>query len=84
MIDDKKYNIFFVKAFINEIRHYVEGDISSDIIGKKVFSFIDKDKRLINAMYHTAGHLVSHVIESHFPWTARKVSFVAYRRLKIH
>ncbi len=51
----------FVRQIGAEIRHYVEED---DInISGSVICIIDKERRILNARYHTAAHLLSNVVE---------------------
>lgn len=62
-INNASIGIHFV-AFINGVvRHYGEfNDIN--IIGEEAILYVDKITRMLNAKSHTAGHLVSSVIES--------------------
>jgi alanyl-tRNA synthetase len=54
-----------VRLIDNEIRHF--GDINEDLIQAKVFCAIDRERRLFNARYHTAGHLLANIIENIYP-----------------
>jgi len=61
-IGSANIGIHFV-AFINGVvRHYGEfNDVS--IIGEEAISYVDEETRMLNAKSHTAGHLVSSVVE---------------------
>lgn len=49
-----------------EIDHYVE-TIALFSVGQEVEIVVDREWRLLNAKYHTAGHLIAALIEDHFP-----------------
>jgi alanyl-tRNA synthetase len=51
-----------VRFIDNEIRHF--GNINGDLVQAKVFCTIDQERRLLNARYHTAGHLLANIIEN--------------------
>lgn len=55
-----------------EVKHYLDRE-EAFLIGKKAKQIIDPERRRINARYHTAGHLLAHVVESLSPhWKAVK------------
>ncbi|GHT95446.1 hypothetical protein FACS1894122_12940 [Alphaproteobacteria bacterium] len=57
-----------VRQVENEIRHYIEASNSHSVLKNcAVKCVIDKDRRLLNARYHTAGHLLGNVVESKYP-----------------
>ena len=62
-----KIPINSVRTNDSEIRHYTDKDYS-DFIGKEVTLHIDKDRRILNSKLHTAGHLISNLIESRYPF----------------
>lgn len=64
--------IYKVKSFANEVRHYTDQDYSH-IVGQKGKCSLDQDTRLLHARLHTAGHLLSNIIEDHYPcWKSVK------------
>jgi alanyl-tRNA synthetase len=46
----------------DEIRHF--GDSSAHLLGQNVSCSIDQERRLSNARYHTAGHLLANITEN--------------------
>ena len=56
-----------VRQVENEIRHYVSSIQSETLVGSSVSCVIDQERRILNARYHTAGHLLGNVIESIYP-----------------
>ena len=66
--DSGELNISFVRQLDQEIRHYVS-DASKlpRIIDTKITCNIDQPRRLLNARYHTAAHLLSNVVENMYP-----------------
>jgi alanyl-tRNA synthetase len=57
------YKIFDVRNVDGEIRHYII-DINQIIdSGCGVTIRVDKDRRIVNSKYHTAGHLIAAVVE---------------------
>ena len=61
-----------VKCIDNEIRHYTD-QAYNHLIGQKVECFISTETRLLHSRLHTAGHLISTVIEKLQPqWIAQK------------
>lgn len=63
---DKIVPIQSVKRVADEIRHYTDNDYS-DFQGQSGTVYIDPDKRLLHAKLHTAGHLLSNIVESIYP-----------------
>jgi alanyl-tRNA synthetase len=51
------------KASTGEIFHYYDTGVPDILPDSVVKCVIDKDRRMLNAKYHTAGHLVSSVVE---------------------
>lgn len=61
-----------VKVVESEVRHYSDQDCSK-LIGQTALCTIDREKRLLHAKLHTAGHLISNVVEKFYlNWTAVK------------
>ncbi|MES2608361.1 MAG: alanyl-tRNA editing protein [Pseudomonadota bacterium] len=63
---DMEIQIFHVKQIGNEIRHYVS-TLPDLPAGTCVMSHIDKERRIINARYHTAAHLIGNIAEQICP-----------------
>jgi alanyl-tRNA synthetase len=64
-----KYNIdvIHVRQIGDEIRHYITDKADALSVGKEVNCIVDDKRRILNARYHTAGHLLSNVVESIYP-----------------
>ncbi len=61
-----------VRTVDNMIRHYTDKEYRS-LVGQEVKCSLDQDRRLTHARLHTAGHLISNVIETLTPhWHAVK------------
>ncbi|MDR2781208.1 MAG: alanyl-tRNA editing protein [Holosporaceae bacterium] len=65
-----EYAVSNVRQIEEKIRHYVE--LSQDSFQNPpgncaVKCVVDKDRRLLNARYHTAGHLLGNVVEELHP-----------------
>jgi alanyl-tRNA synthetase len=65
--DNLQMNIITVRQVDNEIRHYISTDDLSHLENLRVICFIDKNKRLLNARYHTAAHLLGNIVELLYP-----------------
>ncbi len=52
-----------VSTINNEIRHYITSGYNEILIDSKIYSTIDQERRLLNARYHTAAHLLGNVVE---------------------
>jgi alanyl-tRNA synthetase len=64
--DNFEYAVSNVRQVGEEIRHYVELSqslVQNHLKNSAVKCVVDKDKRLLNARYHTAGHLLGNVVE---------------------
>ena len=57
----------FVRQLDQEIRHYVSDTSKLPSIGTEITCRIDQSRRLLNARYHSAAHLLSNVIEGMYP-----------------
>lgn len=65
--DDLEINIIHVALVKDEIRHYISSSEKLITAGSAVECFVNRDRRLLNAHYHTAGHLIGNVVELLFP-----------------
>lgn len=64
-IADNTIPVTFVGFANGSVRHYIPNDYYSDsFVGMTVEQIVEKDTRLKAAKYHTAGHLISHVMET--------------------
>lgn len=65
-----EYTVHDVRQIGEEIRHYIDLPQNSmqDFQGNCVVKcIIDQDRRLLNARYHTAGHLLGNIVEKLCP-----------------
>jgi len=69
LIKNETFNTKMCRATqINDaIRHYINDSNTAVPIGEKVYCFINEEKRLCNARYHTAAHLLGNTIEILYP-----------------
>jgi alanyl-tRNA synthetase len=58
--------IFSVKSIGGQIRHYTNQPLNH-LVGQKVMCRINPSKRMLHAKLHTAGHLISNIIEKIYP-----------------
>jgi alanyl-tRNA synthetase len=68
--DDFEYAVRDVRQIGDEIRHYIEPNQNSAKNSHEnsgVRCILDKDRRLLNARYHTAGHLLGNIAEELYP-----------------
>ncbi|WP_316353594.1 alanyl-tRNA editing protein [Candidatus Trichorickettsia mobilis] len=65
--DHFEANVIKVTQFNNEIKHYITSTTNEVPVGSKVYCLVNQERRLINARYHTAGHLLGNVIEILYP-----------------
>ncbi len=64
--------IHSVRSIDREVRHYTNQDYSS-LRGQEASCLVNKETRLFHARLHTAGHLISNIVESLYPdWHAVK------------
>lgn len=71
-IGDTIIPIHRVRTVETMIRHYTDKDYSP-LVGQEAKCSLDQDKRLSHARLHTAGHLISNIIEDLTPhWSAVK------------
>jgi len=60
--------VTFVRQIEQEIRHYVAATIDlKGLIDTNVTCNVDQSRRLLNARYHTAGHLLGNIAEVIYP-----------------
>ena len=67
--NDFKYSINNVQHVNDEIRHYIAEDINirDHLKNCDVRCSVDQERRILNARYHTAGHLLGNVVEKLLP-----------------
>lgn len=62
--DHFEANVIHVVQINDETRHYIISNNPNEILVKsKIYGIVNKERRLINARYHTAAHLFGNVIE---------------------
>ena len=64
---DFKIKVVMVRQIEGEIRHYIDTEIIGNEKGQKVTCYLDQIRRILNAKYHTAGHLLGNVVEDLHP-----------------
>lgn len=62
-VDGVMISVPMVKNSNNEVRHYTDRDCSA-MVTKTVECAINREKRLLHARLHTAGHLISNIVEA--------------------
>ena len=65
-VEDLLIPIYRVKNMGDEVRHYTD-QVYNHLIGQESTCLVDRDTRLLHAKLHSAGHLISNVIESLCP-----------------
>lgn len=64
--------IHHVRLINQRVRHYTDQSYSH-LVRQTGVCTLDQDLRLLHAKLHTSGHLISNVVESHYPhWRAIK------------
>ena len=61
------YDVFDVRNVDGEVRHYIIGNSTPIHPVDAVTIKIDKERRILNSKYHTAGHLIAAVVEKTNP-----------------
>ncbi|NDE82107.1 MAG: alanyl-tRNA editing protein [Chlamydiia bacterium] len=61
--DHFEANVIHVAQYGDQIRHYIEPIATELLAAQKVYGVVDQKRRLTNARYHTAGHLISNIVE---------------------
>lgn len=61
--DHFEANVIHVAQHGDQIRHYIQPIATETLVAQKVYGIVDQKRRLINARYHTAGHLLSNIVE---------------------
>ena len=56
--------IHFVGFVEGSVRHYTTASVSENLIGQAVLCEIDYDRRILNARYHTVGHILADVVSN--------------------
>ena len=57
-IDGNSFKMYYAEKVDNVVLHHVDGDITDDVVGKKVEGKLDWDRRITLARHHTGTHLV--------------------------
>ncbi len=57
------YKVWDVRSIDGEVRHYITDDNPAIQPECPVTIKIDKDRRMLNSKYHTAGHLIAGIVE---------------------
>ena len=66
-VEGHTYRVSDVRKIDKQIRHYVFEQVFGAESNAEVNIILDKERRLLNTRYHTAGHLLASVAESLFP-----------------
>ncbi len=67
-VNGNRYEVSAVEYRDGNIVHHVIGlKVEDGLIGKSVVQHVDGEKRLKNAKAHTAGHLITHILEEMNP-----------------
>lgn len=67
ILDDDQIAITFVRQIEDEVRHYTPCFVNDRWLGLQVLCQIDAARRLLNARYHTAAHLLGNITEVEYP-----------------
>lgn len=65
--ENVSYKVVDVRNISGDIRHYIINNDQAIDLGSSVITKVDKNRRIINSKYHTAGHLIAAVIEKTRP-----------------
>jgi alanyl-tRNA synthetase len=65
--DNFRLDVILVRQTETEIRHYLKVPSTVILNGQHVTCIIDQARRMLNAKYHTAAHLLSNVVEVLYP-----------------
>ena len=65
IINQTKYDVTFVEKYSSgDIVHHVSNiNVDDNMIGAEVELYVNKEARVANAKSHTAGHLITHILE---------------------
>lgn len=67
-VGDQKLPITFVGFSEGIVQHFVpESYFSEDLVGSEAEMLVEEPTRMLGAKYHSAGHLISHVLETMQP-----------------
>jgi len=62
--DNQELNVTFVSFLDGEVLHFCDySEIKTDLINKEVTLTISDSRRILNSKLHSAGHLISGIIE---------------------
>lgn len=67
VISDQIFIINDVRSINGEVKHYTNSNTGNLSIGLEARVAVDEDRRMLNTKYHTAGHLISHIVENIYP-----------------
>ena len=57
-IDGNSFKMYYAEKVDNVVLHHVDGNVTDDVIGKKVEGKLDWERRITLARHHTGTHLV--------------------------
>lgn len=61
--DHFEANVIHIAQHRDQIKHYIEPIATEILVAQKVYGAVDQKRRLTNARYHTAGHLLGNIVE---------------------
>jgi alanyl-tRNA synthetase len=61
--DHFEAHVIHIAQHSDQIRHYIEPIATEILVAQKVYGAVDQKRRLTNARYHTAGHLLGNIVE---------------------
>lgn len=67
VVDGNVIDVVMVRSVQDQVRHYTKQE-SGDVLGKTASLKIDEQKRRLYARLHSAGHLLSHAVETLYPY----------------
>lgn len=65
--EDLVFSVHFVELVDGKVRHYIKDEersqLHDELVGQEFRLSIDREKRVVNAKCHTAGHLLADIVE---------------------
>lgn len=61
------YNVSDVRHVEGQIRHYITPSTEMDMQSPNIRMVVNREKRILNSRYHSAGHLIAAVVEQLAP-----------------